>query len=171
MASLVLRAPSGPAFGLGCCVCRWAAVFLLVVCCPDRSPAAARPARPLAVRAASFARRVGSKLGQALQASRWPPIGRGLSLVCCRPGPAAAHRHRSRALQASRRPPIGRGVCVLSGQALPPTTGTAAGPPPSRRTRIQWSLPTFLSPHPISHAIPPRPFQILKLDRWNCNVF
>ena len=23
----------------------------------------------------------------------------------------------------------------------------------------------------ISHAIPPRLFQILKLDRWNCNVF
>ena len=27
--------------------------------------------------------------------------------------------------------------------------------PPSRRTRIQRSLPTFLSPHPIPHAIPP----------------
>ena len=34
--------------------------------------------------------------------------------------------------------------------------------PPSRRTRIERSLPTFLSPHPISHAIPPRPFRILK---------
>ena len=29
----------------------------------------------------------------------------------------------------------------------------------------------FLNPHPISHVIPPRPFQILKSDRWNCNVF
>ena len=52
-------------------------------CCPDRSPAAAWPARPLAVRAASFARRVGSKPGQAPQASRRPPIGRG---VCVLPG-------------------------------------------------------------------------------------
>ena len=66
------------------------------VVAPDRSPAAARPARPLAVRAASFARRVVSKPGQAPQ--------------------------------ASRRPPIGRGVCVLSVQAPPPPTGTAAGP-------------------------------------------
>ena len=53
--------------------------------CPDRSPAAARPARPLAVRAASFARRVVSKPGQAPQASRRPPIGRG---VCVLPGQA-----------------------------------------------------------------------------------
>ena len=42
-----------------------------VACCPDRSPAAARPARPLAVRAASFARRVVSKPGQAPP----PPTG------------------------------------------------------------------------------------------------
>ena len=47
-----MRAPSGPAFGPGCLVCRWAAVFLLVVCCPNRSSAAARPARePSAPRA------------------------------------------------------------------------------------------------------------------------
>ena len=45
---------------------------------PARSPATARPARPLAVRAASFARRVVSKPDQAPQASRWPPIGRRL---------------------------------------------------------------------------------------------
>ena len=80
------RATGRPgAGGPGRCVCRWAAVFLLVVCCPDRSPAAARPARPLAVRAASFARRVVSKPGQAPQASRRPPIGRG---VCVLPGQA-----------------------------------------------------------------------------------
>ena len=48
---------------------------------PDRSPAAARPARPLAVRAAIFARRVVSKPGQAPQASRWPPIGRGVCML------------------------------------------------------------------------------------------
>ena len=52
-----------------------------VVCCPDRFPAAARPARSLAVRAASFARRVGSKPGQAPQASRRPPIGRGACVL------------------------------------------------------------------------------------------
>ena len=39
-------------------------------------PGAASPARPRAVRAASFARRVVSKPGQAPQASRRPPIGR-----------------------------------------------------------------------------------------------
>ena len=42
-----------------------------------RSATAARPARPLAARAASFARRVGSKPGQALQASRRSQIWRG----------------------------------------------------------------------------------------------
>ena len=42
---------------------------------PARSPCGARPARPLAVHAASFARRVASKPGQALQASHPPPIG------------------------------------------------------------------------------------------------
>ena len=42
---------------------------------PARSPCGARPARPLAVHAASFARRVASKPGQALQASHHPPIG------------------------------------------------------------------------------------------------
>ena len=63
VAPLAFRAPEGPA----------------AVC------AAARPARPLAVRAASFARRVGSKPGQAPQATRRPPIGRG---VCVLPGQA-----------------------------------------------------------------------------------
>ena len=40
-----------------------------------RPPCGARPARPLADRAASFARRVASKPGQALQASRHSPVG------------------------------------------------------------------------------------------------
>ena len=52
VAPLVFRAPEGPAVGPGCLVCPWAA------------------ARPRAVRAASFARRVASKPGQALP----PPI-------------------------------------------------------------------------------------------------
>ena len=53
MAPLVFRAPEGPAVGPGCFARPWAA------------------ARPLAVRAASFARRVGSKPGQAPP----PPTG------------------------------------------------------------------------------------------------
>ena len=90
----------------------------------------------------------------------------------------------------------GRGVCVLSGHA-PPPTGTAAAPSGalhtcgagaliggSVRRLVVWparprfgpiGLPrpsrTSLLSSPISHAIPPRLFQILKLDRWNCNVF
>ena len=40
-----------------------------------RPPCGARPSRPLTVHAASFARRVASKPGQALQASHRPPIG------------------------------------------------------------------------------------------------
>ena len=49
-------------------------------------------ARPRAVRAASFARRVASKPGQAPP----PPTG-----TAARPGPAAAHGHRSPALRPS----------------------------------------------------------------------
>ena len=66
VAPRVFRATRG-LFGPGCLVCPWAA------------------ARPRAVRAASFARRVVSKPGQAPQASRRPPIGRG---VCVLPGQA-----------------------------------------------------------------------------------
>ena len=58
VAPLVLRVPSGLAVGPGCLVCPWAA------------------ARPLAVRAASFARRVDSLSGQAppppTGAAAWP---------------------------------------------------------------------------------------------------
>ena len=102
----VFRAPRG-LLGPGCWLCPWAA------------------ARPRAVRAASFARRVVSKPGQAPP----PPTGTAArpsgpsgtlhtSGACCaeddsprleaRPGPAAADQHR--------------------GLALPPPTGTAARP-------------------------------------------
>ena len=102
----VFRAPRG-LLGPGCWLCPWAA------------------ARPRAVRAASFARRVASKPGQAPP----PPTGTAArpsgpsgtlhtSGACCaeddsprleaRPGPAAADQHR--------------------GLALPPPTGTAARP-------------------------------------------
>ena len=98
-------------------------------------------------------------------------------------GPAAREARRphfvrrraskpARALRSLRRPPHRRGLSLCVARPVPPPpTGTAAGPPPSRRTRIQWSLPTFLSPPPISHAIPLRLFQTMNLQRWNCNVF
>ena len=78
-------------FGQGRCICPWAA------------------ARPLAVRAASFARRVGSLSGQAL------------------PSPTDTAAMSSGALCTS-------GACgadavfVCGGQALPPSTDTAAMP-------------------------------------------
>ena len=50
-------------------------------------PGAAWPARPLAARAASCARRVVSKPGQALQALRRPPQGRHLLSTVLRPSP------------------------------------------------------------------------------------
>ena len=172
--------------------------FCLFACGPDRSPAAARPARPLAVRAASFARRVVSKPGQAPQASRRPPIGRGVcvlsgqapppptgtaaglaDLLFVAPpvfrapdGPAAREARRphfvrrraskpARALRSLRHPPHRRGLSLcVSRPVPPPPTGAAAWPSPSRRTRIQWSLPTFLSRHPVSHAIPLKYFEI-----------
>ena len=142
--------------GPGRCVCRWAA------------------ARPRAVRAASFARRVVSKPGQAPPpptgtAARpsgpsgalhtcgaWSLFGSSTRRLKARPGPASTHGHRS--------------------QAPPPPTSTAAwhllGPrrsPPALRPSP--SLPSFLNPHPISHVIPPQPFQTLNSERWNCNVF
>ena len=69
-------------------------------CCPDRSPAAAWPARPLAVRAASFARRVGSKPARALRSLRRPPHQWGwVADVCLRvvskPGQASRLEARS----------------------------------------------------------------------------
>ena len=93
-------------------------------CCPDRSPAVARPARPLAVRAASFARCVVSKPGQAPQASRRPPIGRG---VCVLPGPAA-YGHRSQALRLPPVPsmPVGPSWLMLLAHRLVVRPGPAA---------------------------------------------
>ena len=86
VAPLVFRASHVLSCGPGCSVCPWAA------------------ARPLAVRAASFARRVGSKPGQA------PPPPTGTAARPChrprapQPGPAAAHRYGG-ALRTLRRPP------------------------------------------------------------------
>ena len=119
-------------------------------------PAAREARRP------HFVRRRASKPARALRSLRRPPHQWGWSLfgsstrrLKARPGPAAAHRHRD--------------------QSPPPPTSTAAwhllGPrrsPPALRPSP--SLPSFLNPHPISHAIPPRLFQTLNSDRWNCNI-
>ena len=99
VAPLVFRAPSGPGRP-GCSVCPWVA------------------ARPRAVRAASFARRVVSKPGQAppppMGTAAWPSGPSGALHTggiwragvwwtgprhrppALRPGPAAAHRHGAR---------------------------------------------------------------------------
>ena len=80
--------------------------------CPAaRPPCGARPARPLAARATSFARRVVSKPGQAQQASRHPPVRRLLP-----PGSATTHRHRSHTTDAAATP---------ASAANPPSEGTS----------------------------------------------
>ena len=130
----VFRAPSDPAVGPGCWLCPWAA------------------ARPRAVRAASFARRVVSKPGQApppptgtaarpsgpsgaLHTSgAWSLMHASVHRLEVRPGPAAAHRHRGRSL---RRPSHQWGLvtdvarCVVSkpGRALPSPINFARNSP------------------------------------------
>ena len=165
---VVLR-PHGCCGRRVCCSAGWAAWCaggrrsFCVVCCPDRFPAAARP---------PIGRCVCVLSGQAPP----PPTGTaaGLAdlllvapLVFRAPdGPAAREARRPhfvrrraskpvRALRSLRRPPHRRGLSLCVARPFPPPpTGTAARPSPSRRTRIQWSLPTFLSPQAISHAIP-----------------
>ena len=82
-----------------------------------------------------------------------PPTGTA-AWPCCRPpaprpGPVSLRRPRG-GLQSGG----AHCLCVV-GQAPPPPTGTAAWP--CRRPSI-------------SHAIPPRLFQTLNSQRWNCNV-
>ena len=128
--------------------------------CPARSPAAAWPARPLAVRAASFARRVVSKPGQAPQAPRRPPIGRCLSLVCCRLVSATAHGHRSQFPSVPPAPsaPVGPGVLMRIHIIAEPTPNSACNSPTTlsnpeiRSLELQRFL-TLLKLHPIElHA-------------------
>ena len=158
--------------------------------CPARSPAAAWPARPLAVRAASFVRRVVSKPGQAPQAPRRPPIGRCLSLVCCRLVSATAHGHRRQVRWFSRRPPHRRHLAadgfstrLLEARPVPPPTGTAdkfAGSPGALHISGAGSLmcgwrvalmSSYGCRSATSHVIPRRLIETLNLHRWNCNVF
>ena len=91
VAPLVFRAPSDPAVGPGCWLCPWAA------------------ARPRAVRAASFARRVVSKPGQAPP----PPTG-----TAARPSAPSGALHTGGAC----------GSGVWPGQDPPPLTGAVARP-------------------------------------------
>ena len=91
VAPLVFRAPSDPAVGPGCWLCPWAA------------------ARPRAVRAASFARRVVSKPGQAPP----PPTG-----TAARPSAPSGALHTGGTWCAG----------VWPGQDPPPLTGAAARP-------------------------------------------
>ena len=117
-------------------------------------------ARPRAVRAASFARRVDSLSGQA------PPLLSNFA----RNSPASTSNIEFMSLELQRFQAIfksdrgklcakcvcGGRVGSLSGQAPPPPTGTAARP---RRYSA------------ISHVIPLRVLQTLNSCRWDCNVF
>jgi len=167
-----------------------------VACCPDRFRAAAwpvvlglaavcaggrRPAREIATREPGGSEWSISRPALALPpptgTAAWPRRPRGglqsggahcLCVVgqapppptgtaawpCCRPpaprpGPVSLRRPRG-GLQSGG----AHCLCVV-GQAPPPPTGTAAWP--CRRPSI-------------SHAIPPRLFQTLNSQRWNCNV-
>ena len=110
-------------------------------------------ARPLAVRAASFARRVVSKPGQALppptDTAAMPSAPAALCRCVWWPGPAVAHGYRGRALRTLRHPPHRRRcVVVCGGQALPPPTDTAAMPPGS-------PAPSALRTHVVSCVADP----------------
>ena len=90
-----------------------------------RSPAAARPARPrdLATELRSVPRleaRPGTA-GLAAASDR-------AALILSRPGPAAAHGHRSQASQASRRPPIRRPLALQEIRRGPAQKRIRAGP-------------------------------------------
>ena len=169
-------------YRVGVFVCVCGVAVLLVACCPTGVPGAAwgpgcfvcpwAAARPRAVRAASFARRVVSKPGQAppppTGTAAWPSGPSGALhtsdawlLMCglarrlkARPGPATAHRHRGQAFRSLRRPP--HQWCPVAVVWL---GASSQGPPwPCHRPSI-------------SHVIPLRLVQTLNLHRWNCNVF
>ena len=143
-APLVFRAPSGPAAWPGCLVCPWAA------------------ARPRAVRAASFARRVVSKPGQAppppTGSAAWPSDTLAL-LFCClwhrwcsgAVGPGRPRDRHTRAfgsewsiskpalaLRTLRRPPHWRRLCRCVWWSFPSKLGHA--PPPARSPHTSLRL-------------------------------
>ena len=105
----------------------------------------------------------------------WPGRGAGLLDVPVGGGPPA--RRPRRELRSARR--------LEARPGLAPSTGTAAWPSgPSGAHHASgawwliggWARRLVVRPGPsavseISHVIPSRLFQILNLDRWNCNVF
>ena len=113
-------------------------------------------ARPLAVRAASFARRVVSKPGQAPP----PPTG-----TAAWPSMMSHVALGSTGLPGTLHTCGAWPLCVPVGGSPP---WPCRHPPAPRQGPSRHSL---LSPQPISHVIPPQPFQTLNLERWNCNVF
>ena len=122
--------------GPGRCVCRWAAARPR-----DRHTRAALGVVDLEARPGPAAAH--QHRGQAPQASRRPPIGRG---VCVMPGQAP---------QASRRPrSVGLVVCVLTGSAVAHLRrGQVLQPlrrPPHRRGLVCWCV---VRRSVISHAI------------------
>ena len=144
VAPLVFWAPSGPAAWPGCLVCPWAA------------------ARPRAVRAASFARRVVSKPGQAppppTGSAAWPSGAQAL-LFCClwhrwcsgAVGPGRPRDRHTRAfgsewsiskpalaLRTLRRPPHWRRLCRCVWWSFPSKLGHA--PPPARSPHTSLRL-------------------------------
>ena len=136
--------------------------YACLTCGPGRLECRWAAARPRAVRAASFARRVASKPGQAPQASRRPPIGRG-HLCVAWPGPAAAHGHRSLALRILRpSTPVGLGVltCACASARSP---AVPSGPSGTRHnggalhTGGAGSLMCALSVELLSGQAPPPP--------------
>ena len=144
VAPLVFWAPSGPAAWPGCLVCPWAA------------------ARPRAVRAASFARRVVSKPGQAppppTGSAAWPSGAQAL-LFCClwhrwcsgAVGPGRPRDRHTRAfgsewsilkpalaLRTLRRSPHWRRLCRCVWWSFPSKLGHA--PPPARSPHTSLRL-------------------------------
>ena len=146
-----------------------------LLCAPvGGGPPASRP------RCEPLARRVVSKPGQAPP----PPTG----TAAWPSGPSGALRTSgawcavgwlgvsARCLARPRRRPR----APQPGPPVPPAPSTPVEPGvllvgSARRLESRLSSQTLTSPipepHPISHVIPPRPFQILKSDRCHCNVF
>ena len=113
--------------------CRCARLFLGgggggVACGPTGVAGAGGPGRGAGL--------LGVPVGGGPPASRPRRELRSARRLEARPGPAAAHGHRSQALRSLRRPPhqwcqvadVARRVVSKPGQALPPPTGTAARP-------------------------------------------
>ena len=122
-----------------------------------------RRARPPARLGPHFVRRRASKPARALRSLRRSPHWRRMLGASSRS--PARPRHRPRAPQP--------------GPPHPPALSTPVGPGvllvgSARRLEAHLSPQALTSPipeaHPISHVIPPRPFQILKSDRCNCNI-